>query len=153
RAREARVPADRGIHGGALGDDDMTPAPDRTRRILLAILSLFVLALIYQAIASAGFFASALTPSLWQIIVTAYDSLVDGSMELHALYTLGRVLIGGALAVAVGLPLGIAMARFRPVEHFVMPLVSALMPIPSLAWVPVFILWFGLGNAVTIAIV
>jgi NitT/TauT family transport system permease protein len=45
------------------------------------------------------------------------------------------------------------MARFRPVENFVLPLASALMPIPSLAWVPVFILWFGLGNTVAILIV
>ena len=60
---------------------------------------------------------------------------------------------GMALAVVVGLPLGILMARFKPIENFFMPLVSALMPIPSLAWVPVFILWFGLGNTVAILIV
>src|ERR1700741_849539 len=58
-----------------------------------------------------------------------------------------------ALAVAVGLPLGILMGRFRPGENFFLPLASALMPIPSLAWVPIFILWFGLGNTVTILIV
>ena len=63
------------------------------------------------------------------------------------------MLIGFALAVAVGLPLGMLMARSRAVEHFVLPLASALMPIPSLAWVPVFILWFGLGNTVTVLIV
>ena len=45
------------------------------------------------------------------------------------------------------------MGRFRPVENFFLPLASALMPIPSLAWVPVFILWFGLGNTVAILIV
>jgi NitT/TauT family transport system permease protein len=45
------------------------------------------------------------------------------------------------------------MGRFRRVERFFVPLVSVLMPIPSLAWVPVFILWFGLGNAATIALV
>jgi NitT/TauT family transport system permease protein len=71
----------------------------------------------------------------------------------HAAATLARVLIGFGLAVAVGLPLGVLMARFRPVEHFVLPLASALMPIPSLAWVPVFILWFGLGDLVTVLIV
>jgi NitT/TauT family transport system permease protein len=58
-----------------------------------------------------------------------------------------------ALAIVVGLPLGILMGRFRAVENFVLPLASALMPIPSLAWVPVFILWFGLGNTVAILIV
>ncbi len=63
------------------------------------------------------------------------------------------MLAGFALAVVVGLPLGILMGRSRRVEHFFLPLTSALMPIPSLAWVPVFILWFGLGNTVTILIV
>ena len=45
------------------------------------------------------------------------------------------------------------MARFKPVENFFLPLVSALMPIPSFAWVPVFMLWFGIGNTTTILIV
>ena len=45
------------------------------------------------------------------------------------------------------------MGRFRPIENFFLTLTSALMPIPSLAWVPVFILWFGLGSTVTILIV
>jgi ABC-type nitrate/sulfonate/bicarbonate transport system permease component len=79
--------------------------------------------------------------------------LTDGSMFGHAAATLYRVLLGFALAVAAGLPLGVLMGRFAPVERFVLPLASALMPIPSLAWVPVFILWFGLGNTVTILIV
>jgi NitT/TauT family transport system permease protein len=63
------------------------------------------------------------------------------------------MLTGFVLAILVGVPLGILMARFRPVEHFFMPLVSALMPIPSLALAPVFILWFNLGNTVSILIV
>src|SRR5256884_9675700 len=71
----------------------------------------------------------------------------------HAFYTLYRVLFGLSLAVVVGLPLGILMGRFRVVENFFLPLASALMPIPSLAWVPLFILWFGLGNTVAILIV
>jgi NitT/TauT family transport system permease protein len=57
------------------------------------------------------------------------------------------------LAAAVGLPVGILMGRYKAVENFFVPLVSAFMPIPSLAWVPVFILWFGLGNTVAILIV
>jgi NitT/TauT family transport system permease protein len=63
------------------------------------------------------------------------------------------VFAGLALAAVTGLVLGFLMARYRPVEHFCMPLVSAFMPIPSLAWAPVFILWFGLGNVATILIV
>ena len=45
------------------------------------------------------------------------------------------------------------MARFQRVENFFLPLVSALMPIPSFALVPLFMLWFGIGNLTTIMIV
>jgi NitT/TauT family transport system permease protein len=78
---------------------------------------------------------------------------VNGTMPLHAGFTLYRVLVGFVLAVLVGVPLGIFMARFRTVERFFMPLVSALMPIPSFSLVPLFMLWFGIGNLTTILIV
>ena len=64
-----------------------------------------------------------------------------------------RVMFGFCLAVVVGLPLGILMARFQRIENFFLPLVSALMPIPSFALVPLFMLWFGIGNLTTILIV
>jgi NitT/TauT family transport system permease protein len=116
-------------------------------------LTLLVLAAIYEAVARSGYFPPALMPTLGAVTHALLSSLADGTMLLHAAATLYRVLIGFGLAVAVGLPLGVVMGRFRPVENFVLPLTSALMPIPSLAWVPVFILWFGLGNTVSILIV
>jgi NitT/TauT family transport system permease protein len=112
-----------------------------------------VAALLYEAVARTGYFPPALMPTLPKVWNALIGSLMDGSMIVHAASTLYRVLVGLGLAVAVGLPLGILMARWKPIEHFFMPLVSALMPIPSLAWVPVFILWFGLGNATAIGIV
>ena len=79
--------------------------------------------------------------------------MADGSMLRHAVATLARMLAGFTLAVGIGIPLGILMGRMRTVEGFFLPLVSALMPIPSLAWVPVFILWFGLGDTVAVLVV
>lgn len=128
-------------------------SPDRIRSMRRGVLTLLAVAAAYEAIARSGYFAPALMPSLGIVARTLLNSILDGSMLHHAAATLYRVVIGFGLAVAVGLPLGVAMGRFRPVEHFVLPLSSALMPIPSLAWVPVFILWFGLGNTVTILIV
>ena len=126
---------------------------ERTRSLRRGAITLLIVAAIYEAVARSGHFAPALMPPLGSVAQTLVDSLLDGSMIGHAAATLYRVLIGFGLAVAVGLPLGVAMGRYRPVENFVLPLTSALMPIPSLAWVPVFILWFGLGNTVTILIV
>jgi len=128
-------------------------APDRIRSIRRATITLVVAALLYEAVARTGYFPQALMPTLPQVGSTLLASLLDGTMLTHAAATMYRVMIGLGLAVAVGLPLGILMARWKPIENFCMPLVSALMPIPSLAWVPVFILWFGLGNTVAILIV
>ena len=126
---------------------------DRTRSLVRGAMTLVAVAATYEAVARSGYFAPALMPSLATVARTLLASILDGTMLHHAAATLYRVVVGFGLAVAVGLPLGVAMGRFRPVEHFVLPLTSALMPIPSLAWVPVFILWFGLGNTVTILIV
>jgi NitT/TauT family transport system permease protein len=126
---------------------------ERIRTILRGTISILVVAALYETIARSGMFPRALMPTLGKVASTLIDLLADGTMLRHAFYTLYRMLAGFALAVAIGLPLGILMGRYRPVENFFLPLTSALMPIPSLAWVPVFILWFGLGNMVTILIV
>jgi NitT/TauT family transport system permease protein len=125
----------------------------RVRSAYRAVFTLVIAAAIYEAIARSGYFPPALMPTLPMVANTLWASLLDGTMIEHAAFTMYRVLFGLSLAVAVGLPLGILMGRFKPVENFVMPLASALMPIPSLAWVPIFILWFGLGNTVSILIV
>jgi len=126
---------------------------ERARSYLRAAVTLACAAALYEALARSGWFAPALMPTLPQVASALAASLADGTMLGHTMSTLYRVLFGLALAIVAGLPLGILMGRFRAVENFVLPLASALMPIPSLAWVPVFILWFGLGNTVAILIV
>lgn len=148
-----------------MGDDDVTVtavAPPkivettlspRLRSALRAAASLTVFGLIYEAIAATEYFPPILMPSLVTIGRTLGTTLLDGTMLAHAAGTLYRVLCGMGLAILIGLPLGILMGRHKPVENFFMPLASAFMPIPSLAWVPLFILWFGLGNTAAILIV
>ncbi|HTV36727.1 MAG TPA: ABC transporter permease [Xanthobacteraceae bacterium] len=126
---------------------------DRVRSLRRGFTSIVVVAALYEAAARSGYFAPALMPTLPTVAHTLAGMVLDGTMFGHIAATLARVLIGFGMAVAVGLPLGVLMGRFRPVESFVLPLASALMPIPSLAWIPVFILWFGLGNTVTVLIV
>jgi NitT/TauT family transport system permease protein len=128
-------------------------ASERGRSVRRGAVTLVVAAAIYEAVARSGVFPPALLPTLPAIARTLVTSILDGTMPIHAAHTLTRVFCGLALAIVVGLPLGILMGRFAIVEGFCLPLVSALMPIPSLAWVPVFILWFGLGDTVSILIV
>lgn len=131
----------------------MTMPADKIRTIRRGAITLVCAAMAYEAVARSGYFPAVLVPSLTRVFAALLSGLMDGSIPAHAAATMYRVLLGFALAVVGGVPLGILMARFRLLEAFFMPLVSALMPIPSLAWVPVFILWFGLGNTVAILVV
>jgi NitT/TauT family transport system permease protein len=126
---------------------------ERMTSVRRGALSLLAAAAVYEIMARSGHFPPALVPTLPTVFHTLVTMLLDGTMIGHAASTMYRMMFGFSLAVAVGLPLGILMGRYRAAENFFLPLASALMPIPSLAWVPVFILWFGIGNTVAILIV
>ncbi len=123
------------------------------RRLARGAVGVVLLGLAWEIFARSRLFAPALTPTLETIGAAFLRMVLDGTLFGHALFTLYRVLAGLALAALVGIPLGMLMGRWRPAERFCVPLMSVLMPIPSLAWVPVFILWFGLGNTATIMLV
>jgi NitT/TauT family transport system permease protein len=131
----------------------MTKNQQSTRTLIRGALSLLVTAALYEAVARSGWFPAVLLPTIPTILSTLFDTLSDGTMLTHAAFTLYRVMFGFGLAIVVGMPLGILMARHQRVEHFFLPLISALMPIPSFALVPLFMLWFGIGNVTTILIV
>jgi NitT/TauT family transport system permease protein len=123
------------------------------RSLYRSAIALVLMAGAYEVLARSGAFPPALLPTLPAVAGALWSGMADGTLPAHAASTLYRVLVGMGLAIVLAVPLGILMGRLRPVEGFVLPLASALMPIPSLAWVPVFILWFGLGNATAIGVV
>src|SRR5262249_39274537 len=124
----------------------MRALADRSRSLRRAAVSLLLATALYDSLARSGAFPPALIPTLPTVGRALIDGLLGGSLAAHTLYTLYRGLLGLGPAIAVGLPLGIPTGRSGAIEDFFLPLASALMPIPSLAWVPVFILWFGLGK-------
>lgn len=70
-----------------------------------------------------------------------------GTLIEHVVQSVRLVFIGFLTAVAVGVPLGFAMGYDRRVEAFVNPVFLVLRPIPPLAWIPLAIVWFSLGDA------
>ena len=125
----------------------------RTRTVLGATVAFGSAALAWEAFARSGSLPPAITPPVEAVVAAIARMIGDGTLFVHVGYTLARIAAGMGLAAVVGVPLGMVMGRARPVERFVLPLVSVLSPIPSLAWVPLFILWFGLGNTASIALV
>ena len=78
---------------------------------------------------------------------------ITGILPHHALDTLVRLLVGFAVAAIAGVAVGVAMGRSRRAEDILLPLVSIGAPIPGIAYAPLFLLWFGLGNVSTVVLV
>ena len=70
----------------------------------------------------------------------------NGALLHHTAASLFRVTAGFYLAVICGIPLGILLGRWENGKHLLNPLVSFLRPISPLAWIPLAMLWFGIGD-------
>ncbi len=119
---------------------------------LRGIAGIVVCLVLWEVFARTGR-SVALTPPLERIAQILWEMLSDGTLAINTAYTLARVVLGLGIAALVAVPLGLLMGRSRFAERFFLPLISVLLPIPSLAWVPLFTLWFGIGNTATICVV
>lgn len=70
----------------------------------------------------------------------------EGStIYMHILTSLSIALGGFFMGAVIGVPLGVAMAWYKKVDLFAKPIFDLLRPIPPIAWIPIMILWFGIG--------
>ena len=90
---------------------------------------------------------SIIFPSPLQVVTGATELIKDGTLWLHIGASLMRVGAGFLLAVIVALPLGLWMGWMNGAYVTLNPLFQILRPISPIAWIPIAILWFGVGNA------
>jgi len=125
----------------------------RLRLIARNAFPFLVVALLWEATARLGVFPAKLFPPL-EDVAAAFVRLTEaGILPHHVLDTLVRLLAGFALAAVAGVAIGFAMGRSRRAEDVFLPLVSIGAPIPGIAYAPLFLLWFGLGNFSTVLLV
>jgi NitT/TauT family transport system permease protein len=133
---------------------DIAPsAESRWRAIWRNAFPFLVAGAIWETVARAGVFPPRLFPSLEAIAAAFWRLTLNGILPHHALDTLLRLGAGFALAAVAGTVVGLLMGRLRLAEDCLLPLVSIGAPIPGLAYAPLFLLWFGLGNFSTVLLV
>jgi len=130
-------------------------ARGESRALLVArtAFPFLVLALAWEITAHLGIFPPRLFPPLEEVGGVLIRLTEAGILPHHVLDTLVRLLAGFALAAIVGVAIGFAMGRSRRAEDVLLPLVSIGAPIPGLAYAPLFLLWFGLGNQSAVLLV
>lgn len=94
-----------------------------------------------------------LIPPLSKIASAWLRLLMNGKLLENLAVSLWTLAVGFFLAVTLGVIVGMLMGRFRPVEHFLDLYINALMSAPMTAFVPLLIMWFGLGVESRIAVV
>jgi NitT/TauT family transport system permease protein len=75
------------------------------------------------------------------------DAWDTGRLQQAVATSLERGVIGFLIAIVVGTPIGLLLAEVRPIRRAVGPIISGLQVLPSVAWVPAAIIWFGLSDA------
>jgi ABC-type nitrate/sulfonate/bicarbonate transport system permease component len=110
----------------------------------------FVVIAIWQGLSSCHVIPSYKLPSPVEILLGFKDILIVGVppghlLHNHMIYSLFRVALGYAAASLLAIPLGLFMGWSTGLLKLVRPLVEVVRPIPPLAWIPIAIVWFGIG--------
>lgn len=132
--------------------------PGVSRRVALGITTIVVMLLLWWLLtAVTGWVSAARFPAprevgdaLAQIVTEGYG---NGLLHQHVLHSLKLVAMGFVVAVCIGVPLGLLMGHSRRAEALINPAFLLLRPIPPLAWIPLAIVWLGLGDAAKILVI
>lgn len=110
-------------------------------------LALFAALLaLWETAARAGLWPPYVFPSLSAVVQTLLTGLRDGSIALGVVVSLRRILVAYAFSAVVGTILGLVLGRIRSLADTFGPLVLGLQTLPSVCWLPLALLWFGLSE-------
>lgn len=125
----------------------------RLLEALNSVLPFLIFFAVWEVVARAEVFPPVLFPPVEDVARVLWDLALSGKLFRHVGETLYRMGTGFVVGVAFGITVGFLMGRYRFMELFFGPVLTVLLPVPSLAWLPLFILWFGIGDASAIALV
>jgi len=122
-------------------------------RGVLRLLPLLMLLAAWQVASASGLLPKWLMPSFFEVIRSLADLIASGEIVPHTLASLGRAGGGFFIAVAVGITLGVLMARIRVVQLAIEPILVLIYPVPKPALIPLFMVWLGIGNFSKVAVI
>jgi ABC-type nitrate/sulfonate/bicarbonate transport system permease component len=134
---------------------------ERRRRIIRGSIGVLAVLFIWQLMSVAYNLQQILPPPLAvgrtiiNTLTLNYDHrwLYGPNIYQHLLSSFLRAISGFSIAAAFAIPLGLIVGRSRTVREYIDPVIRSLYPIPGIAWIPLAILWFGLGNTAVIFVV
>jgi len=127
--------------------------PSPLKSYALSTLTVGVILIAWESAARAKLVPDLFLPSVSAVLVALRGGIADGSLPLDLGVSLYRAFAGLLLAAVVGVAAGIAMARSALTRWFLDPFISLAFPAPKIAFLPIFILWFGIDHMSKILLV
>lgn len=148
----------------ALLNDEPTSVRQRRLRwpfstpFTLSALSLLLLLFIWWSVTALGLIAPLFLPSPQQVVrklllVAGPQGFMDATLWQHLAASLTRMLIALTAAAVIGIPVGIAMGINPVVRALIDPLIELYRPVPPLAYLPLMVIWFGIGETSKILLI
>jgi NitT/TauT family transport system permease protein len=133
----------------------LSPKEPIPRKLALALgVSAFAVVLgIWSVLTYGGIVEPLFLPSPGAVASAAWEMFVHENFLSDVWASFLRILIGFLVASALGIPLGIAIGSFRVVQAFFEPIIAAVRYMPASAFIPLLIIWFGLGESEKVAVI
>jgi ABC-type nitrate/sulfonate/bicarbonate transport system permease component len=128
----------------------LAAAPSRLmwpKRLGIGLVGPGVVVLAWLVASASSSVTASVLPPPHAVLTALADQLVSGALVVDIAASLGRSFLGYVVAAVVGIPLGLAMGVSPRVRAFLTAPVEMLRPVSSIAWIPLAILWFGIGLA------
>jgi NitT/TauT family transport system permease protein len=122
-------------------------------RVALGVAFFVVFVLGWSAVTFGGVVPPTFLADPLTMVKSGYTLLAEMGFAKDIAMTVWRVVGGFAIAAAIALPLGVAMGAYKPVEAFFEPFVSFARYLPASAFIPLLILWAGIGEAQKLAVI
>ncbi|MDY1036858.1 taurine ABC transporter permease TauC [Enterobacteriaceae bacterium RIT714] len=129
-----------------------------SRQITLSVGTLLVLLAIWWAVAAQQWVSPLFLPPPGQVLaklitIAGPQGFMDATLWQHLAASLGRILVALLAAVLIGIPVGIAMGLSPTVRGILDPLIELYRPVPPLAYLPLMVIWFGIGETSKILLI
>lgn len=127
--------------------------PGRWEKAVLPLITLGVFLALWQGVVAAGIYTPYQLPGPRDVFLGIGELARTGTLKKHVVISLYRFGLGYSLAVAAGIPLGLLLGWYSRLFLAFDPFIQVLRPISPIAWFPLAILWFKVGNPPAIFII
>lgn len=128
------------------------------RSLKLSVATLLVLLAVWWAVTALQLISPLFLPAPQQVlhqlvVIASPQGFMDATLWQHLAASLGRILVALLAAVVIGVPVGIAMGLSDTVRGLLDPLIEIYRPVPPLAYLPLMVIWFGIGETSKILLI